>query len=71
MNSRRVAVVVFAFLFLLTGVRRGWAKPVPNDTSDFAAADAQILSEIRDHSEAMANLEYLSDEIAPRRVRRS
>ena len=29
-------------------------------------ADAQILSEIREHSEAMENLEYLSDNIGPR-----
>jgi len=32
----------------------------------FAAEDAQILSEIRDHSQVMENLEYLSDEIGPR-----
>lgn len=35
-------------------------------TGETAAADAQILSEIKDHSEAMVNLEYLSDMIGPR-----
>ncbi len=34
--------------------------------NSFAPADAQILAEIRDHSELMDNLEYLSDRIGPR-----
>jgi carboxypeptidase Q len=38
----------------------------PAPENSFAAADAQILAEIRDHSELMANLEYLSDRIGPR-----
>ena len=36
------------------------------DKSAFAAADEKILAEIRDHSEVMDNLEYLSDRIGPR-----
>ena len=66
MNSRRVAMLVCVAALVLAGVRVGFAQPATDDTSAFAAADAQILSEIRDHSEAMENLEYLSDEIGPR-----
>src|SRR5947208_4861790 len=66
MNSRRVVILVFVAVLVLAGVRGGSAKPAPDDASAFAAADAQILSEIREHSQAMDNLEYLSDEIGPR-----
>jgi Zn-dependent M28 family amino/carboxypeptidase len=66
MNSRRVAIVVFALILVLAGVHAAPALPVPDDTSSFADADAQILGEIRDHSEVMANLEYLSDQIGAR-----
>jgi carboxypeptidase Q len=66
MNSRRVAMLVCVAVLVLASVRAGSAKPAPDDTNAFAAADAQILSEIRDHSQAIDNLEYLSDEIGPR-----
>jgi carboxypeptidase Q len=66
MNSRRVAMFVCVAVLVLAGVRAGSANPAPDDTNAFAAADAQILSEIRDHSQAIDNLEYLSDEIGPR-----
>ena len=66
MNSRRVAMLVCVAVLVLAGVRAGLAKPAADDTNPFAAADAQILSEIHDHSQAMDNLEYLSDEIGPR-----
>ncbi|HET8925116.1 MAG TPA: M20/M25/M40 family metallo-hydrolase [Candidatus Acidoferrum sp.] len=66
MNSRRVAVVVFALILVFAGARGGSARPAPDGTSDFAAADSRILGEIRDHSQVMANLEYLSDDIGPR-----
>src|SRR5467141_3480030 len=66
MNSRRAAMLVCVAVLVLAGVRAGSAKPAPDDTNPFAAADAQILSEIHDHSQAMDNLEYLSDEIGPR-----
>jgi len=59
-------MLVCVAALVLEGVRAGSAKPAPDDTNAFAAADAQILSEIRDHSQAMDNLEYLSDEIGPR-----
>src|SRR6267378_3533820 len=66
MNSRRVAVLLCAVVLVFAGVRAGSAKPAAEDTSAFAAADAQILSEVRDHSEAIENSEYLSDAIGPR-----
>src|SRR2546429_9324245 len=66
MSSRRVTIPVCVAALVLAGVRVGSAKPAADDASAFAAADAQILSEIREHSQAMDNLEYLSDEIGPR-----
>ena len=66
MNSRRVGVLVLGCVLVLTGVRGGLARPSPDEKSSFATADGQIISEIRDHSEAMANLEYLSDSIGQR-----
>src|SRR6266481_5814149 len=66
MNSRRVVVVLCAVALVFAGVRAGSAKPAAEDTNAFAAADAQILSEVRDHSEAMQNSEYLGDSIGPR-----
>ena len=66
MNSRRYTVLAFVIVLVFAIVRAGSASPSPDDQSSFAAADAQILAEIHDHSEAMANLEYLSDSIGPR-----
>jgi Zn-dependent M28 family amino/carboxypeptidase len=66
MNSRRVAVLWCAVVLVFTGVRAGLAKPAAEDANAFAAADAQILSEVRDHSEAIENSEYLGDAIGPR-----
>jgi carboxypeptidase Q len=67
MNLRRV--IAFAFVLLLgIGVHKAIAHPATdtNDTNDYAAADAQILKEIHEHSEAMENLEHLSDAIGAR-----
>src|SRR6266478_3857225 len=60
--------VVLLCVMLLAGfaARKGFAAPADDGAGAFAAADAQMLSEIRDHSEAMTNLEYLSDNIGPR-----
>ena len=66
MNVRRVVLVVFWTVLLLAAVRAGLARPAGDEASAVAAADAQILSEIHNHSQAMENLEYLSDEIGPR-----
>ena len=64
MNLRRV--IAFAFVLLLAmGVLHATAHPT-GDTNDYAAADAQILNEIHEHSEAMENLEHLSDDIGAR-----
>jgi len=59
-------MLVCVAALVLAGVRAGSAKRAPDDTNAFATADAQILNEIRDHSQAMDNLEYLSDEIGQR-----
>ena len=66
MNVRRFTVLVPLIVLVLAVVRVGSASPSPDEQSPFAAADAQILAEIHEHSEAMANLEYLSDNIGPR-----
>ena len=64
MNLRRV--IAFAFVLLLAmGVLHAAASPA-SDANDYAAADAQILQEIHEHSEAMENLEHLSDSIGAR-----
>jgi carboxypeptidase Q len=65
MNSRRVGVLVLASVIVLIGVRAGLARPSPDENNAFRA-DGQIITEIRDHSEVMANLEYLSDSIGQR-----
>ena len=66
MNLRRYNGIVFCCALVIAVVRAGFASPPPDEKPPFAAADAQILSEVRDHSEAIANLEYLSDRIGPR-----
>ncbi|HYA97972.1 MAG TPA: M20/M25/M40 family metallo-hydrolase, partial [Methylomirabilota bacterium] len=52
-------VAVLAAVVAATGL-------AADETNAVAAADARILAEIHDHSEVMANLEYLSDAIGPR-----
>src|SRR6202171_3797246 len=64
--TRRMVVVLCAVVLAFAGVRAGLAKPAAEDSNAFAAADAQILSEVREHSEAMQNSEYLGDSIGPR-----
>ena len=64
MNAKRVAVL--CAVLLATAVIKGLALPAPDETSPFAAVDAQILAEIHDHSEAAQNLEYISDNIGAR-----
>ena len=64
MNAKRVAVLCAV---LLAGfLSRASLSSRADDTSPFAAADAKILAEIHDHSEAAQNLEYISDNIGPR-----
>lgn len=66
MNSRRMLVVIFALVLGVAIAHKSAALPPPDETTPLSAADAQILSEISEHSEVMQNLEYLSDEIGPR-----
>src|ERR1700732_1645096 len=66
MSLRRFRVLVCGVVLVLVAERSGLAEPAGEEQSAFAAADAQILSEIREHSEAAANLEYLSDSIGAR-----
>jgi len=68
MNAKRL-LLLCAVLLAVTlgfGVMKGLAIPPADESSAFASADAQILTEIHDHSEAAENLEYISDNIGPR-----
>ena len=61
------AKLIVACLLLWTVVLETWpARAADDETSAMAAADAQILNEIHEHSELIENLEYLSDRIGPR-----
>ena len=64
MNLRRVIAFAFVLLLAMGGLHA--MAHASGDTNDYAAADAQILREISEHSEAMENLEHLSDAIGPR-----
>jgi carboxypeptidase Q len=66
MNLRRVVLFVLAMMLVLGAVRAGSARPAGDEASTIAAVDVQILSEVREHSEAMQNSEYLGDAIGPR-----
>src|SRR5271165_5962363 len=66
MSFRRTVIGLSSVALLLCGVRAGLARPAADSPDPVAAADAQILAQIREHSELMQNLEYLSDEIGPR-----
>src|SRR6202049_1104013 len=65
MNLRRIGVFVLGGIAAVISVRGGLAAG-EGEKNSLAANDAQILSEIREHSELTANLEYLSDTIGPR-----
>ena len=66
MRFHRVAVAVSLLALAVIAARKGLATPPDGEANSFAAADAQLLAEIHDHSEAMQNLEFLSDNIGPR-----
>ena len=66
MRFRRAAVVLCVVMVAGIAARKGLASPTEGDAAAIAEADAQILSEVREHSEVMQNLEYLSDSIGPR-----
>jgi carboxypeptidase Q len=69
MNSRRMMWCVLGCALVWLGTREVTARTSAGGAdakATLAPVDAKILAEIRDHSEAMENLEYLSDEIGPR-----
>ena len=65
MRNRQWLFCAFVVLLVFVVYRAGAQSPAPAD-DPFTAADEKILAEIHDHSEAAANLEYLSDIIGPR-----
>ena len=66
MNLRRVVLCGLAAVIAFGTIRAVPARPAGDETSAVTAADAQILTEVREHSEAMQNSEYLGDTIGPR-----
>ena len=62
---KSVALAVVSLL-LLCGARIWTARASADEASSTADIDKQIIAEIRDHSELMSNLEYLTDRIGPR-----
>jgi carboxypeptidase Q len=65
MKISRKMMVVLVFVTLVAA--KAWsARAATDEGNSVAATDAQILTEIHDHSELMDNLEYLSDRIGPR-----
>jgi carboxypeptidase Q len=66
MRFNRTAVGLCVVILAGAAALRGFVRAAEDDHSEFATADAQILSEVREHSEAMQNLEYLSDHIGAR-----
>ena len=66
MRNHRKSIVVVCLSLLFLAMPSWKARAADEDANSLAAVDAQILGEIRDHSELMTNLEYLSDRIGPR-----
>ena len=66
MKLNRVCLLVLACCTVLIAARVRYARTAAEEKNPFADADAQIVAEIRDHSEAATNLEYLSDSIGAR-----
>ena len=64
MNLRLAKWLAIGFVFTLGG---NFAPAARGDARTMAEADAQILEEIKTHSEAAQNLENLADDIGPRR----
>ncbi len=66
MNVRRFVSGLSAVALIFAGAHYNSMFAAADATGDIAAADAQILAQVREHSELMPNLEYLSDNIGPR-----
>ncbi len=65
MKQRRI-LFVFLLMILAASGWRAAAQQAGSSTNPVVTADRQILTEIKDHSEVMPNLEYLTDIIGPR-----
>ena len=66
MNVRRFVSGLSAVALIFAGAHYNSMLAAADATGDIAAADAQILAQVHEHSELMPNLEYLSDNIGPR-----
>src|ERR1035438_3952109 len=66
MNLRRVGTSLFAATVLILFTVRSGAGSTSTELDPLPSADAQILAQVREHSELMQNLEYLSDAIGAR-----
>jgi carboxypeptidase Q len=66
MNKSARGMAILGFVLALISAKAWSAYPLADDASSTGDADKQIISEIHDHSELMANMEYLSDRIGPR-----
>jgi len=56
MNLRGLVTLAGLAVLVLFAVRVGSARPAADDANAFAAVGAQILGEIRQHSQAMQKL---------------
>jgi carboxypeptidase Q len=65
-TASKTAVFLIGILALLPSLRAQQPNAASDRISHLAADDGKIAAEIKDHSELMKNLEYLSDEIGPR-----
>jgi carboxypeptidase Q len=66
MKMSRKLVVIALVLLTLVAPKVWTAGATTEEGNSVGVTDARILAEIRDHSELMDNLEYLSDRIGPR-----
>ena len=66
MKNHRKSIVAVCSLAIVLAMQAWKARAADEDVSAVSAMDAQIIGEIREHSELMTNLEYLSDRIGPR-----
>jgi Zn-dependent M28 family amino/carboxypeptidase len=66
MSSRRAVTGLVSVAVLLYVASARSAGPAADQSDPLAAADAEILAQVREHSELIENLEYLSDEIGAR-----
>ncbi len=66
MRFQRRVVRLCVLILLGLAAAGSFTAAADDDAGGLAAADAQILKEVSEHSEAMQNLEYLSDNIGPR-----